>query len=172
MKCEDVVKNAQNLTERDYDNLATLFHSCEEEEWIPFEETKQTLERIRKLETVKIALISNHPNHKSIKNMLKRHDLLELFDVIVTSAKYGRRKPDPEIFLHALKKIGLKGEDSEDVKSCIMCGDEYADIIGAQRAGIRAILCERTFKFPFEKDINSSDLIKIKRISEILNYIN
>ncbi len=172
MNNEAVLNNAKNLTERDYDDLATLFHSFEEEEWIPFEETRQTLERIRKLEGIKIALISNHPHHKAIKNMLRKYDLLDLFDIVVTSAKFGRRKPDPEIFLHTLKQIDLKGDTNQDVNSCIMCGDEYADIVGAQRAGIRTILCERTFKFPFEKEIDQSNLIKIKRISEILTYID
>jgi len=54
-----------------YEDLAEIYHSCEEEEWKPYNETKNTLEALSRIEALKIGLISNHPNHKTIKNMLK-----------------------------------------------------------------------------------------------------
>ncbi|MFX0136684.1 MAG: HAD family hydrolase, partial [Candidatus Hodarchaeota archaeon] len=131
-----------------------------------FENTKETLEKLA-MKSLKIALISNHPNHKTIKNMLKRHDLLKYFNVVVTSAKFGKRKPDPNIFYYTLKKMGLENQPN----SVIMCGDEYADIVGAQRANLQSILLERKYKFPIEKEINIPNLKTIRDISEILDFI-
>ncbi|MFX1502450.1 MAG: HAD family hydrolase [Promethearchaeota archaeon] len=163
---ENVINNIDHIDLKTYEKLAELYHSCEEEEWEPFEQTKETLEILNK-KKIKIALISNHPNHQTIENMLKKHDIAKYFDFVLTSAKYGRRKPDPNIFLYTLEKMGLKNQTN----SVIVCGDEYADIIGAQRANLQAILLERKYKFPFEKEINISNIKKISNISEILDFI-
>ncbi|MFX1568400.1 MAG: HAD family hydrolase [Promethearchaeota archaeon] len=163
---EEIIKNLDLLTDIAYEELAELYHSCEEEQWEPFENTKETLAELT-IRNLKIALISNHPNHKTIKNVLKKHDLLKYFNYITTSAKFGKRKPDPSIFFHTVKKIGLE----KFPNSVLVCGDEYADIIGAQRANLQSILLERKYKFPFEKEIDVLNLRKISNISEILKYI-
>ena len=151
-----------------YEDLAEIYHSYEEEEWKPYNETKNTLEALSRIKALKIGLISNHPNHKTIKNMLKANNLQHYFDVIVTSAKFGKRKPNPDIFLYTLKKMGL---ETHDAKDCIMVGDEAADAVGANRVGMQIILKEREYEFPFEREINLPNLIKIKSIKEVLNYI-
>ncbi len=163
---EHIINNIDNIDLNTYDKLADIYHSCEEDEWEPFENTRETLEILTK-KNVKVALISNHPNHQTIENMLKKHDLAKFFEFILTSAKYGKRKPDPNIFLYTLEQMGLK----DHANSVIMCGDEYADIIGAKRANIQSILLERKYKFPFEKEINVSNLRKINNILEILDII-
>ncbi|MFX1408900.1 MAG: HAD family hydrolase [Promethearchaeota archaeon] len=164
---QNTLNDLKELDNKFYMQLANIYHSCEEDEWIPFKNTRDTLEKLS-LKNLKIALISNHPNHKTIENMLNKYDLLKIFDVVVTSAKFGKRKPDPNIFLHTLKKMGLEGH----ANYVIMCGDEYADIIGAHRANLQTILLERIYKFPFEKEIDVHNYIKVKDISEILNYID
>ena len=151
------------------EKLAELYHSCEEEEWKPDAKTKFTLESLSKISNLKIGLISNHPNHETIKNMLKNNDLKEFFDVIVTSAKFGKRKPTSDIFFHTLKRMGLTKNDAEH---CIMVGDEAADIIGANKVGMQIILKEREYEFPFEKEITIPNIIRIKTIDEVLQYIN
>jgi HAD superfamily hydrolase (TIGR01549 family) len=167
LKEENFIDEIDHIDENTYNNLAGTYHSCEEDEWEPFNETRKTLETLNR-KNIKVALISNHPNHQSIENILDKHGFTQYFDYILTSAKYGKRKPDPNIFLHTLEKIGLNYQPN----SVIMCGDEYADIIGAQRAKIQFILLERKYRFPFEKDIDISNLRKITNISEILYYLN
>ena len=152
-----------------YKDLAEIYHSCEEEECKPYNETKNTLEVLSRIEALKIGLISNHPNHKTIKNMLKDYEMTEFFDVIVTSAKYGKRKPNPNIFLYTLKKMGLEKHDAKD---CIMVGDEAADAVGANRVGMQIFLKEREYEFPYEKEINIPNLKRIKSIDEVLQYID
>jgi len=158
----------ENLDENVYKELSNIYHSFEQKEWKPFEYTKGTLEKISALDDVKMAVLSNHPNHSMVKNLLKKYDLYQFFDAVVTSAKFLKRKPDPEIFLHTLKKMGLENEAA----NCIICGDEYADIVGGYRAGLQTILCKRTYEFPFEKEINVPNLITIENLSEILNHIS
>jgi len=84
-----------------------------------------------------------------------------------TSAEFGKRKPDPEIFLYTLEKMGLT-ENNE----CMVCGDEYADVVGGDRAGMQTILCERKYKFPFERELEVPNLIRIDNISEILEHLD
>lgn len=164
---KNAISDLDELNDQFYMELANIYHSCEEDEWIPFKNTIDTLEKLI-LKNLRIALISNHPNHKTIENMLKKHNVLQFFDVVVTSAKFGIRKPDPNIFFHTLKKLGLESH----ANSVLMCGDEYADIIGAIRANLQPILIERIYKFPFEKEINISNYTKVNDISEILNFID
>ena len=152
-----------------YEDLAEIYHSCEEDEWKPFNETKNTLEALSRNETLKIGLLSNHPNHKTIKNMLESNKLEHYFDVIVTSAKFGKRKPNPDIFLYTLKKMGLKTQDAKD---CIMVGDEAADAVGANRVGMQIVIKEREYEFPYEREITIPNLIKIKSINEVLKYLD
>lgn len=151
------------LTEK----LADIYHSYEECEWIPFPKTQYTLEQLSKINGLKLAILSNHPHHRMIENILKKHQVYHLFDVVLTSAKFGKRKPDPSIFIHVLDKMGLSGQEQD----CFMCGDEHADIIGGHAAGLKTILCERAYKFPFEKEIEVKNYFNINEISEILNLI-
>jgi len=159
--------NLEELNDDIYDELANLYHFYEEIEWVPFEKTKDTLEKLSVIKNLKMAVLSNHPNHATIENLLKKYKLLRYFDAVVTSAEFGKRKPHPEIFTYTIQKMGL-----DNPNSCLICGDEYADIVGGHRAGLNTILCKRIFKFPFEKEIEIPDFIEVNDISEILNYLN
>ena len=164
-----LVVESENIKHELYEDLAEIYHSCEEEEWKPYVETKDTLEKLSKIKHLKIGLISNHPNHRMIKNLLKNNDLKHYFDAIVTSAKFGKRKPNTEIFHHTIKKMGLEENDAKD---CFMVGDEAADAVGAYKIGMKIILKEREYEFPFETEINIPNIIQIKTINEILEFIN
>ncbi len=155
-------------TENFYTELANLYHSFEAEVWLPFENTRKTLEKLRQFEDLKLAVLSNHPHHDCIIEILNNYKLTEFFDTIVTSAGFGKRKPHVDIFNYTIKEMGLEEKYKKD---CIMCGDEYSDIIGGHRAGLRTIHLNRVYKFPFEKEIILPDLIKVNDISEILKYI-
>lgn len=159
-----------DLTDLDsqiFDELANVYHSFEGDEWIPFEQTRETLEKLKNVKKIKLAVLSNHSHHATIENLLAKYDLRKFFDAVVTSAEYGKRKPDPGIFFYTIKKMGLKSPED-----CIICGDEYADISGGNRAGLKTILYDRVFKFPFEKELGNQEHIKINNIAEIINYID
>lgn len=65
-------------------------------------------------------------------------ELVPYFDHIVISGDFGRGKPDPSIFEHALSLMSLKKEE------VIMVGDNLmTDILGANRAGITTVWINR-----------------------------
>lgn len=64
-----------------------------------------------------------------------RLPLDELFDVVVDSSDVGMRKPSPAIYLHALELLGVT-----DPARAIFLDDHPANIAGAERVGMRAIL--------------------------------
>ncbi len=156
----------RSLSHERYQELADLYHFHEEQQWIPLKNTKKTLETLTNIKDLKIGVLSNHPNHNTIENLLKKYDLYHFFNIVVTSAKFGMRKPDPGIFHYTIKQMGLK-----DPSLCLIIGDEYADIMGGYRAGLKTILYKRTIRFPFEQEIKINDYIEINDISEILNHI-
>jgi putative hydrolase of the HAD superfamily len=163
---ENSVNNVDHLDEETYEKLADMYHSFEQAEWKPFPKTKETLEKLSKYEDIKLAVLSNHPSRTMVESSLKEYNLFTYFDAVVTSAEFGKRKPDPEIFHYTLEKMGLKKNNE-----CMVCGDEYADIVGGDRAGMQTILCERIYKFPFERELNVPELIKIANISEIFDHL-
>lgn len=164
---EQFINSIDRLDEKTYFKLADMYHSFEMEEWKPFPNTKETLEKLSKYENLRLAVLSNHPSQSMVENSLKKFQLFKYFDAVVTSAEFGKRKPDPEIFFYTLKQMGLT-ENSE----CLVCGDEYADVVGGDRAGMQTILCERKYKFPFERELDVPELIRIDNISEILEHLD
>ncbi len=156
----------ENLNPKMYEELANIYHSCELEEWYPLKNTVETLKKLNANKEIKLAVLSNHPHHATIEKLLEKYDLRKYFQAVVTSAEFGKRKPDPEIFHYTIKKMGLEVPDS-----CLICGDEYADIMGGYRAGLKTILCKRIYDFPYEKEIVGPKYIEINNISEIFNYI-
>jgi len=100
-------------------------------------EAEGVLEALRD-EGFALGIVSNVMSRNCVEVNLERYGLLEYFDVVVASAVYGRRKPDPRIFLHAAEKIGSPPE------RCAHVGDKISrDILGARRAGLGlAVLIE------------------------------
>jgi HAD superfamily hydrolase (TIGR01549 family) len=69
-----------------------------------------------------------------LREVLRRHGLLDYFDVTVFSNEFGRAKPHPSIFEHTLEALGnIAPTDALHV------GDlEELDVEGARRAGMHA----------------------------------
>ncbi|MEJ2740443.1 MAG: HAD family hydrolase [Dehalococcoidia bacterium] len=87
--------------------------------------------------------------------------LKKYLDFYATSFETGHDKPDPEIFLAALEKAGVRPDEA------LYTGDNYEqDVLGARGVGMQAILLDRNDWF---SEIN--DCIRIKDLSEVLNYI-
>ncbi|HZO36012.1 MAG TPA: HAD-IA family hydrolase, partial [Solirubrobacteraceae bacterium] len=75
----------------------------------------------------------------SLHEQLAATGITGLVDAAVSSAEVGASKPDPAIFAHAL---GLAGVGAGEA---LMVGDSLdADVRGAQRSGIAAVLVERS----------------------------
>jgi HAD superfamily hydrolase (TIGR01549 family) len=113
----------------------------------------ETLKRLR-IAGFSLGVISNRT--KPYLEQLKALDLEGYFELIVAAGEIKAWKPEPEIFLHALREMNLKAEET------IYVGDNYfADVVGARRAGLQPVLVdpERIFSDPGCAVLNSvSDL--------------
>ena len=79
-----------------------------------------------------IVLVSNF--YGNIETVLEDFGVRRFFDAIIESAVLGIRKPDPRIFEHGVKALGLLPEQT------LVIGDSYhKDIVPAESLGCQAI---------------------------------
>lgn len=86
---------------------------------------------------LRLGMISNATSHQLIVDIVTKHEIARYFDPLLTSAAFGRTKPDPGIFTRVL--------DAWDIPpaSAVMVGDTLrADILGAAQVGMRSILVD------------------------------
>ena len=84
---------------------------------------------------LKMVVVSNSDG--TVEQLMSESGLRPFFDAVVDSHVVGYAKPDPRIFEHALALSG------SDANRTLHVGDMYyADIVGAEAAGIRAVLLD------------------------------
>ena len=79
---------------------------------------------------VRTALVSNSWGATGYE----RDRFPELFDAVVVSGEIGMRKPDPDIFLHTAKLLGL------DPEACVFVDDLLQNVEGARAVGMTGIV--------------------------------
>jgi HAD superfamily hydrolase (TIGR01509 family) len=88
-------------------------------------------------EGLRLGMISNSTSHRLVVDIARRHGIADYFDPIVTSVGFGRLKPHPDIFRHVLEGWDVAPDEA------VMVGDTLgADILGANRVGMRSILVD------------------------------
>ncbi|MGH2610033.1 MAG: HAD family hydrolase, partial [Tepidiformaceae bacterium] len=102
----------------------------------PFDDVEETLEGLR-ASGYKLAMITNgHGVPQRAK--IDRHNFARHMDAILIEGEFGKGKPDREIFEHALAATGARPDEAWHI------GDNlYADVAGAQSAGIHAVWIHR-----------------------------
>lgn len=81
----------------------------------------------------KLALLSNSSS-EYLRNELAKYDLEKYFDDIVISSEVGLIKPEPEVFEHIMRKLGVKPEE------CIFTDDNPKHTSAAEKLGIHAVV--------------------------------
>ncbi|MFT8320449.1 MAG: HAD family hydrolase [Bacillus sp. (in: firmicutes)] len=116
--------------------LAEAFPQFRKESPFVYEETFAVLDQLK--DKYKLVLITNGSPHLQNTKLTITPEIAPYFDEIVISGAFGKGKPDPSIFDHALSLVQL---DKEDV---LMVGDNLmTDILGATRAGIKSVWINR-----------------------------
>ncbi len=135
---------ALDIAEKQALKLAPVLSLHMEEEYHPQNTVNPdgfaTLQALRD-EDYTIGLISNRttPCHDECREL----GLLQFFDFAYVASEVNAWKPDPAIFDRALQQTGNPPE------SILYIGDNYfADIIGAQRAGLQPVLLDPNHVFP------------------------
>jgi FMN phosphatase YigB (HAD superfamily) len=114
-----------------------------------------------------LGIIANTLSKTEIPLWLEEDGLAQYFKSVVLSSNFGRRKPDPYIYLEAARRAG-----NEPAK-CAYVGDNPSrDIAGARQAGFGMviILLEReTLAKETPKGKEKPDRI-IGQFSDLLNF--
>jgi len=86
----------------------------------------------------RLAIVSNAGDNADVQALIDKANIRSYFDLIISSAKAGIRKPNPRIFTDVLDKLGVPPDRA------VMVGDTLsADILGAQNAGVYKIWITR-----------------------------
>ena len=104
-----------------------------------------------------LGVISNM--YDSLKPVCRALQLEHLLDFTLTSGEAGVSKPEPGIFLEALKLSGTAAAET------IYVGDHYEiDILGGRGAGLQTVLIDRYGRYP--------SFTECPRISDLSGLIN
>jgi len=90
-----------------------------------------------KMRGYKLGLVTNTVTSREahVRTAIRRIGLEQFFDAIITSVDLGFPKPDPRIFLTALRELEVKPEEA------VMVGNRIdTDILGGNQAGMKTIL--------------------------------
>jgi len=98
---------------------------------------------------IKIAIASSS-SLSYIKPILKYLKIDNLIDLIVCGEMVKKSKPEPDIFLLTVERLGLNKCE------CVIIEDSLNGLLAAKRAGIRCFAITTSFK---EEDLRSADFI-------------
>jgi putative hydrolase of the HAD superfamily len=129
---------------------------------VTYPDTIVTLNRLKQM-GLKVGLIST-AYEEDINAILEKAGLEKrLFDIVVGANTIEKEKPHPDVFRHALSKLGVRPEEA------LFVGDQVdKDYEGAEAVGIHALLIERESKNPDD----TSDLERIRSLQEIFKFID
>jgi HAD superfamily hydrolase (TIGR01549 family) len=107
-----------------------------------------------------VGLITNRGNVERFYELLDAMELRPYFEMTLASGEVGVHKPEPGIFYEALERLGARAEES------LYVGDNYwADVVGAQRAGVMPVLFDPHGLFP------EADCLVLERMDDLLAWL-
>jgi putative hydrolase of the HAD superfamily len=125
------------LPEEELRRALRAWYAVSQEHWQVEAETIPTLQKLKQ-QGYRLAIISNAGDDEDVQTLIDNAGIRPYFDVIVSSAALGIRKPNPLIFTSVLERLGVAPQRA------VMVGDRLgADILGAHNAGLPGILITR-----------------------------
>ncbi len=150
-RVNEIFKNT--LSEQEADAILKSYLAAYEENWQLYFDVLPMLEKYKDIPK---GIISNGDKAQQ-RQKLKKTGIDNYFSTIVISEDIGIFKPDPRIFLHAVKKAGM------EPSQCWYIGDEVSiDAKAAMDSGLTGIWLNRKFAGKDEKVpeiISFNDLI-------------
>jgi 2-haloalkanoic acid dehalogenase type II len=112
-------------------------YTVSQSHWQPETDAIPTLVDLQK-QGYRLGIISNAGDDDDVQYLVDKAQIRPYMDVILSSAAYGTRKPNPGIFHAALDKLGIQPSKA------VMVGDKLeADILGAHNTGMFGIWITR-----------------------------
>src|SRR5581483_4574762 len=110
--------------------------------WFAYSDGPATLEQL-KARGLRLAVMSNATDHGFVRRIAQQAGIAEFFDPLISSAGISHRKPDPRAFQPILEAWQIPSRE------IVLVGDSPSyDILGAHRAGMRAVLIEERWLEP------------------------
>lgn len=101
--------------------------------WHVMDDTHATLQNLRR-QGYRMSIISNASDDDDVQTLVDKAGIRPYFEIILTSAAFGYRKPNPRIFRHVLDQMSVQADQA------VMVGDTLgADILGASNAGMGSV---------------------------------
>lgn len=99
-------------------------------------------------EGYKIAVCSNSVRN-TIELMMKKSGLADYIDLIMSNEDVVKSKPDPEIYLNAMEKLGLSPDE------CVVVEDNPNGIMAGKRSGARVLEVASIYDVNYENIMNA-----------------
>lgn len=134
-------------------------------------DAEKVINRLKELE-FKLAIgttthKSNIEIYKTLnKNIIKKANLDDYFDVIYAKEDVQKSKPDPEVHEKIMNFFDVKPED------CLIVEDALLGVEAAKNAGIDVITIYDEYSDFERKEINQISQYNFKTFEEMLDYIN
>ncbi len=102
-----------------------------------YSDARRCLDQLRS-ERRELGVVSNSSSEAHVRRILDRVGILDYFSRVVSSGTEGVAKPDPEIFLRALRRMHVRAEEALYVGTLAV-----TDVRGAAAAGLHAVWLNR-----------------------------
>lgn len=144
--------------------LADYFPEARKRNPVLYEESLKVLADLK--EHYQLLLLTNgSPSLQQLKLEITP-EIAPFFDDIIVSGAFGKGKPDPSIFNHALSKFNLSADE------VLMVGDNLmTDILGAEKAGIRSVWINREQKTPHKTVIPAYEIQHLEELLQLLEQL-
>ncbi|MGF9765273.1 HAD family hydrolase [Bacillus albus] len=137
------------------DYITNFQHHC-----ISFQNMHELLQRLTQ-QNMKIGIITNGFTDFQMNN-LRALNIHTYTNTILVSEAEGIKKPHPEIFERALKKLDVKATE------CLYVGDHPEnDVLGSERVGILGVWKRDSFWGDFEHSRVVDDLLEVLSFLEV-----
>jgi putative hydrolase of the HAD superfamily len=116
----------------------------------------------------RLGVISNINSRTMVPQNLTEYGIRHYFEIVLTSAEFGWRKPNPRIFLEATRLMKLQPTE------CAYVGDTVSrDVVGARRAGYGLAIQIKSFltaQSDCETDVEPPDAV-IQNLMQVVDVV-
>ncbi len=130
-------KNGIHLSNADLQAALRSMYRITQANWFAEDDAIPMLDTL-KSRGFNLGIISNGADNQNTYTLIEKAKIRPYFEYIISSAAFGKRKPHPGIFHHALDHFKVPAEQT------VMVGDTFdVDIVGARQVGMKSIWVTR-----------------------------
>jgi len=168
IKAREVAKIFLNKVGKDTEKNIEKVVSSKEEQYLKimnfslYPGVKEILKKLKN-KNIKTAIVTGASKNRFLKSIeeIKDYNFTDLFNEIITADHYDKGKPNPEPYLAAVNKLGLKPEE------CLVIENAPLGITSAKNAKIKIIAICSTL----DKNYLSDADLALKDISTLLKTL-